>query len=368
MITLITGQPGHGKTQYAILQAIKLLKEGRTVYAGNIRGLKYADVGFIPLDSLADWEQLPDGSVVLWDECYDALPQRAPGRAVPPHIEALARHRHRGFDFLLVCQQPKQLDSFVSGLIERHIHCRRRFGTKWVRLLEWDKMERDTDKALPLLVNNWVLDSSVWKYYDSATQHTGKTRVPARYYLLVGVVLFLIYAIWAIPSLMFDRADGYEKAAAATHDRPDAQAAGRAWGAAGGVSVDPQAELRKTDPLAYLRPRVPSMLWTAPAYDDFPIAEPPRLFCYLSHKTSVRGTCKCVTDQNTTVYVDDELCRLVVEHGIYDPIDRRKRVEPLVRPLQPVAQAQPDPSTRNEGQKRVISKPYVGKPYEPPPG
>ncbi len=362
MITLITGQPGHGKTQYAILQAIRLAKEGRTVYAGNIRGLKYADVGFLPLDSLADWEQLPDGSVVLWDECYDALPQRAPGRAVPSHIEALARHRHRGFDFLLVCQQPKQLDSFVSGLIERHIHCRRRFGTVWVRLLEWDKWQRDTDKATPLLVNNWMFDRSIWNYYESATQHTGKTRVPARYYLLVAVVLFLIFAVWAIPSLMFDRSKGYEEAAA-THARTDAPAAGLAWGAAGVPSSSPELELRRTDPLAFMRARVPGMPWTAPAYDDFPIAEPPRLFCYLSHKTSVRGICRCVTDQNTSVYLDDQLCRLAVEHGIYDPIERRKR--DVVRP---VVYTPPAPVESKPATKRITSKPYIGKNYEPPPG
>lgn len=366
MITLITGQPGHGKTQWAIAQALKLVKEGRTVYAGNIRGLKYADAGFIPLDSLADWEQCPDGSVILWDECYDALPQRAPGRPVPSHIEALARHRHRGFDFLLVCQQPKQLDSFVSGLIERHIHCRRKYGTKWVRLLEWDKWERDTEKALPLMVSNWRLDPSVWTYYESATQHTGKTRVPARYYALVGLALFLAVAIYAIPTMMLDRAAGYEAQAKATHDKPDAQAAGLAWGGVDNSRKRDQVdELRKTDPLAYMRARIPGMPWTAPAYDGFPIAEPPRLYCYISHKRSKAGDCRCVTEgQNTSVYLDDELCRLTVQHGIYDPIERRSRQ------TQPVAAAPaPQPTRANPPTPtRTLSRPYVGRNYQPPPG
>ena len=328
MILLITGQPGHGKTQYAISLALKHVKEGRTVYAGNIKGLKYETAGFVPLERFQDWESLPDGAVILWDECYDALPQRAAGRAVPSYIDALARHRHRGFDFILVCQQPKQLDSFISGLIERHIHCRRKYGTKWVRLLEWDKWQRDTDRASPMQATNWALDPTVWQYYESATQHTGKVRVPRMYFWLLGLLIAVLFAVWAIPTSMANRAKNLE--GGETRDRRDAPATGLAWGLPQQSPVDEETSksLRYTDPLAYIRPRVSGLQWTAPAYDSVPFGDPIRMFCYISHKTK-RGTCRCVSQQNTTISTPDDLCRLAVDHGIYDPF----RVEPQTAPV-----------------------------------
>lgn len=96
-INLLTGQPGHGKTQLAIRMGLDFVKAGRTVFAGNIKGLKYEACGFQQLESFDKWRDCPDGSVVIWDECYDALPQRSSSKAVPAHIEALARHSQRNW-------------------------------------------------------------------------------------------------------------------------------------------------------------------------------------------------------------------------------------------------------------------------------
>jgi zona occludens toxin len=304
-ITLVTGQPGHGKTQWAIAQAMRFAKEGRPVFAGNIRGLKYSEAGFTELESLADWEACPDGSVILWDECYSHLPQRGPGRAVPGHIEALARHRHRGFDFLLVCQQPRQIDSFVTGLVERHVHCRRRFGTSVVRLLEWDKMEREPDKSTPMLTSTFTLMPAVWALYESATVHTVKRRIPWYFYALPLTLAAVAWAAYALPSRLIDKATGEGPAsgAPATQAGPFSR------------NATITATARQDDPIAYLRPRLEGAPWTAPAYDDVALAPPPRLACMASERQ-----CICVTaEQGTRWLMDDSLCRLTVRYGRFDP-------------------------------------------------
>lgn len=358
-ITLVTGQPGHGKTQWAIAQARKLVKEGRTVYAGNIRGLKYDLAGFTKLESFEDWESLPDGSVVLWDECYDALPQRAAGRKVPAHVEALARHRHRGFDFILIAQQPKQLDSFVSGLIERHIHCRRRFGTQSVVLREWDRWERDPDKATPIVRNGWKLDKTIWPLYESATDHTMKRRVPWYVYALPLGILAVVGAFLGVPGLMIGKAASIESElqGGAT---PSSGASAPMLGGGQPFGRAEVPTLRQTDPLAYMRPRIPAMPWTAPAYDDSPLADPPRYACI-----STDTTCNCYAignGQTIRVHSDGELCRIIASEGIYDPIERRDNTR-----QQPAVQQQQQPVTvpRQVSAAREL-RPYIGQPYRSP--
>jgi len=339
-VELLTGQPGHGKTQLAIRKGLDFVKAGRTVYAGNIRGLKYADAGFVELERFEDWESCPDGSVVIWDECYDALPQRGPGKKVPAHVEALARHRHRGFDFILIAQQTKQLDTFVSGLIERHIHCRRKFGTSMVRLREFDRWEREPEKSTPLVTGTWRLDPKVWPLYESATQHTVKRRIPWYVYALPLAIIGVIAAWIAVPTMFVSRAaelersGGGETGALATGaPRP---------GSAKGRGADP---LRYTDPVAFFHPRIDGQPWTAPAYDDVEIAPPPRIACMSSKRS-----CTCLTVEQGTTYATSELaCRTIARLGYFDPTyqprNRDERAAPEPRTYADARSVQPERPT-----------------------
>ncbi|MGH8040320.1 MAG: zonular occludens toxin domain-containing protein, partial [Stenotrophomonas sp.] len=93
---LVTGQPGHGKTAYALDKAFQFQKAGRAIYAHGVKDLDYQKAGWTYLEDPRQWDQLPDGSVILLDECYTVFPNRNPGAAVPPFIQAMATHRHRG--------------------------------------------------------------------------------------------------------------------------------------------------------------------------------------------------------------------------------------------------------------------------------
>jgi zona occludens toxin len=327
-VRLFTGQPGHGKTQRALKEAMKFKDEGRAVYIGNVKGIDLEATGFIALERFEDWESLPDGSVVVWDECYDAIKPRGSSAKVPQYIEKLATHRHRGFDFILIAQQTKQLDGFVSGLIEQHWHFRRKFGTSVVRIKKWDQWQRDTLKAKAMVTETWKLDPSLWKLYTSATVHTVKKSVPWYYFALPVACIAIVLALWGIPTSLLSRAEA---------QRAQSDGSSLVSQAVNGTAPGRSRakELRQTDPAALFIPRLDGMPWTAPAYDEVPLQPPPRLACISS-----LGSCTCITvDQGTRYPVKYAMCRHIARHGQYDPTYNAGPKQ--MQAAKPPAQAQP---------------------------
>ena len=150
------------------------------------------------------WESLPDGSVVVIDECQKVFPARKLTDPLPP-VTALSEHRHRGFDFVLVTQSPMMMDSYVRRLVGEHVHCVRRFGLKGCTRYTWGECVDDPQSHT---MRSRAIES-VWKYphtlfplYASATLHTVKTKLPLRMVLIpVGVVAALIAGYFAWGSL-----------------------------------------------------------------------------------------------------------------------------------------------------------------------
>jgi hypothetical protein len=331
-IKLITGQPGHGKTLYAIWLGLQLKAEGREVYADGIKGLDYEKTGFKPLPhkftewdpadkddqgrQMPKWQLLPHGSVIILDECYDYMPQRAAGAKVPAHIDALARHRHHGYDIILLCQKHDQLDSFVKGLIDPHIHVRRKFGFNVAILKTWDRFESNVAKGTDYLVApTWRYPKEVYSLYTSATMHTVKKKLPWYFYAPFVLVPLVVGAVWyTMHSLraMGDRSAG----AVATDGRSAAPAA---VGQSRAKSADD--DLRQSDYAAWMKPRVKGMPWTAPAYDQLQPQGVPDLFCIAVDD----GRCTCHTEQGTKYEVEPGVCRAIARDGVYNPF--RKPLE-----------------------------------------
>ncbi|WP_418115894.1 zonular occludens toxin domain-containing protein [Xanthomonas oryzae pv. oryzae] len=198
MIYWFTGQPGHGKTLHAIEKLLEYKDQGRMTFACNIREFDYAKTGVLEMtpQQFCDWPNfLPDGAVALVDEAYEhsMLPKRPPGSRVPHHVEQLAKHRHRGLDFIFVSQSPdKQCDQFVHDLIERHVHVRRRFGTQFVHLREFDRFESRPEKANPLIVRRKKLPTRPMGTYKSTELDTTERKIPWYY---IALPIFLVAAI-----------------------------------------------------------------------------------------------------------------------------------------------------------------------------
>lgn len=329
MIYWYTGQPGHGKTLHAITRLLEFKDQGRIVYACNIREFDYAKTGVLEMtpEQFKDWPNfLPDGAVALVDEAYEhgMLPKRAPGSKVPHHVEQLAKHRHRGLDFIFVSQSPdKQCDQFVQDLIERHIHVRRRFGTSYVHLREFDRYEAQAEKATPLSIKRTTLPKRAMGTYKSTELDTTERKIPWYYIALpiaAALALFLMYYTFGS---MGERLGGGSDAAKVAASRS---------GAADGASATAAASRpsKVTTPAKYASqfiPRVPSQPWSAPAYDEAMQVptDPPRLFCMSAlsgadvHGVNLPPSCTCLTEQGTAYEVDVGTCFFIARRGQYEP-------------------------------------------------
>lgn len=328
MIYWYTGQPGHGKTLHAIDRLLEFKDQGRAVYACNIREFDYAKAGVLEMtpEQFRDWPNfLPDGAVALVDEAYehDMLPKRPPGSKVPHHVEQLAKHRHRGLDFIFVSQSPdKQCDQFVHDLIERHVHVRRRFGTSFVHLREFDRFEANSEKAIPLVNRRAKLPKRPMGLYKSTELDTTERRIPWYYIAFwIGVPL-CVWLLWYTFGNMGSRLAGEPEPKLA----PVAQGVREDNGASATVAdAGPQSA---ESYLASMQPRIPSQPWSAPAYDGkFSMGtDPPRLFCTIAAPgENVDGIyrdsslCVCLTEQGTRYTLDMQTCGLLARNGQYEP-------------------------------------------------
>ncbi len=333
MIYWYTGQPGHGKTLHAIDRLLEFKDKGRIVYACNIRQFDYAKTGVLEMtpEQFKDWPNfLPDGAVALVDEAYEhgMLPKRPAGAKVPHHVEQLAKHRHKGLDFIFVSQSPdKQCDQFVHDLIERHIHVRRRFGTKFVHLREFDRFEAHAEKAVPLTTTRKALPKRPMGTYQSTELDTTERKIPWYYIAFpvgIAVALFLMYYSFGS---MGSRLGGAESETVAQVNASAAAPRDGAYATAGGGGAARTETMSAADYAKQFVPRVPSEPWSAPAYDNVLTlpSEPPRLFCMSSmggmdaQGRSAEPSCTCVTEQGTPYLLAESTCRFVARRGQYEP-------------------------------------------------
>lgn len=330
MIYWYTGQPGHGKTLHAILRMMEFKAQGRRCFVGNVRDFDYEKTGMekITPEQFCDWmDFLPDGAVCMIDEAYehDMLPKRPPSAKVPAHVEALAKHRHRGLDFIFVCQSPDtQCDSFVRDLIERHIHVRRRFGTQFVHLREFDRFERNPEKAHPLVLKRTRLPKKPMGTYKSTELDTTERKVPWYYFAFgLGVPLSLLFMYYTFGGMQ-DRMTGEQVI-------PKGTDAALELGANGASATDaPGPSAKHVTPLEYIErylPRIPSQPWSAPAYDEMKVgSRPPRLFCMAgdagedSSGVFKEASCTCLTEQGTRYRIDRATCQHIAMNGQYEPL------------------------------------------------
>jgi zona occludens toxin len=134
---------------------------------------------------------MPDGSLVLIDECQGVFPPRSSQSTPPAHVAWLNTHRHRGFDLWITTQQPKLIDSSVRALVGRHKHYRRVFGLQRSIVYEWDSCSDSLSGMNNAVKSYWPFPAGVFKWYKSAEIHTKqKFKLPLWLGVLpLGVIL-----------------------------------------------------------------------------------------------------------------------------------------------------------------------------------
>jgi zona occludens toxin len=212
MIDLNTGVPGGGKTLSMVQELARLIKrwekhpeEARPVFVLGIPELALPHAP-VPLKAVQvdkagaprlvpDWDEMPDGTLVLIDECQGVFPPRSSQSTPLVHVAWLNTHRHRGFDLWIMTQQPKLIDSSVRALVGRHKHFRRLFGMKRAVIYGWDACSDSLSGMNNAVKSNWSYPTEVFKWYKSAEIHTKqKFKMPLWLGILpVGVVLCLYF-------------------------------------------------------------------------------------------------------------------------------------------------------------------------------
>ncbi|MDC5520027.1 zonular occludens toxin domain-containing protein [Acinetobacter baumannii] len=210
MLTLITATPGSGKTLKALSLIFDFLNEGRNVWT-NIDGIKISGVRTFKHDHVNpfDWRKLQDGSVVIYNEAQkhpafakkDMLKKYPKDKAeeIADIAWDLDYHRHNGYDIVLITQSPKLLNQQTLDFVGEHLHLRRIFGAKQATIFHFPehKLNPNTKSVRDEAINKetFIFPKHLYKFYESATVHTHKTKIPLKF-LIILLVVFVGFPTW----------------------------------------------------------------------------------------------------------------------------------------------------------------------------
>lgn len=316
MIYLTTGSNGAGKT-LNVLKWVReqQVKESRPVYY-NGRFDMVADFGWIKFD-FKDWQTLPDGAILMIDECQNDMPVRGNASPVPDAIRMLAEHRRRGFDFYLITQHPQNIDLFVRRLIGPpgwHRHLKRSFGVNMVSCLEWGAVNGNCEKAgagKDAKITMIPFPKEVFAWYNSAMLHTGKKSIPRQVYFLAAAAVLIPALFYAV----FQRLAPKPLAVVAASKVAAVGPAG-AGGRVDAVKVLTAAEYAET-----FAPRVSGFPGSAPRYDSInqAVVVPKPAACIVGKRPGQKVvSCLCYSQQATRLQVPDLMCREIAASGWFD--------------------------------------------------
>ena len=354
MIYLHTGQPGAGKTLFTLAMVKdRAEREQRPVFYHGIEILKpELFPNWHQLDDPAKWMELPDGAIIVHDECQGLYRPRGNGAQVPEHVSRWETHRHNGWDAYLITQHPMLIDSNIRRLAGEHMHVIRAFGAKMATLHRWQQVKEQCDKSRADSVSETkAYPAQLFDAYKSATVHTHKARIPPRVFFLVLLPLLLLGLAGWFYSWYSVRADGsaMEKSVSVTQPGATARSA-------------PATPKRKTTAewIAEQQPRIEGLPHTAPVFDRVTevVRAPAPVACVAS-----ATRCTCYTEQGTRMATPDELCRRIVKDGYFVAWDTGQRsAEKHDRRAAPQATAdgRASPPLPASFKESALTPPYIG--------
>ena len=340
MIYLTTGANGAGKTLLTLRDVReKSVKENRPVFHnGRFEPVEGGELDSWKVIDAKDWQNCPDGSIILIDECHNDFPVRSGKEPAPDYIKMLAEHRRRGFDFYLITQHPLNIDAFIRRLIGSpgwHRHLKRASGAPLVSVLEWPAVNQQCEKSgsgESGSVSMVKFPSEVFGWYRSTSLDTSKVKIPFQVKLLAGLLL-------AVPVIGYFGWQSFNKTVAPKTAAAVIASPGSPPSNASAVPVLTPAQYIDT-----YQPRIPGLAYTAPRYDGIttPTDAPFPAGC-----VAMGERCGCYTLQGTKLPVEKNLCLQIVKDGYFkdwgsvgSPGAKPAIVESRSPSLLPVAQAQ----------------------------
>lgn len=343
---LTSGGNGAGKTLFTIWDVRQLqLKTGRPVFFWGFNAKQpLLDFGWQEFEP-ANWQELPDGSICIVDECQKVMPTRATGQP-PSWIGALAEdNRKRGFDFFFITQHPLNIDSFVRRLIAApswHRHFKASSLGDASNELKWsavvDQPQKDgSGKSGDVTSRKWPKE--VYDWYTSTSMDTRKTGIPAKVWygigaLIVAIACVVIVGYQFLKMAQPDTAKPAVPVASAAHSVASNTPTRPASNQAAPASVDEYLDARK--------PRLSDFPHTAPVYDA---ATAPTVAPYPAACVQMGKTCKCYTQQATLLQVSGAVCLQIVQKGFFmdwqQPQQPQSTPNAVIQPMQPQVQQAP---------------------------
>jgi len=323
MITVITGQPGSGKT--ALLVSMLEKYKGRPIVVMGIPELKVEHQAAPPVKEWVEWRKspedenlslpyflFPENAVVVIDECQRVFRPRAAGSKVPAEVAAFETHRHTGVDFILITQHAGLIDPNIRKLVGRHIHIR---VTPFGRYLyEWTELgdpESTTSRELAAR-SSYKLPKKTFDLYKSAELHTKVSRKIPMY-----AWLFLITVIGAIGGSWYF----YQRMQAKLH--PVSEPVTNSGKPVGNMQ-QPAHKMTLAEYHEERQPRLKELQHTAPVYDGVTkVTDAPWPVGCMTSKGFDRATgqdfdrCRCIDQQGNSYATSDSMCRQIVKNGIF---------------------------------------------------
>lgn len=354
MIDLRTGIPGSGKTLSMVEALAKLLatwakkpEDGRPIFVHNIKDLALAHA-VMPLKvferedgkrsaivrMVPDWDAMPDGSLVLIDECQDMFPPRSTQSETPAHIAWFNTHRHKGFDVWLVTQHPKLIDFSVRALVGKHQHFRRLFGGQRASTYEWDACSDNLSGLKDSVMSFYEFPKKAFQWYKSAEIHTKQSFKLPRWLLIpvVGVVI----GVFTFPSAYSTLKNGISgKPISGVVAKP---AESKPVTAVPVVAMVPPGQSSKPE----------SMLEVAPAY---PITDLTKVSAKYkpSGCVAMQNQCTCYGPKGSIVQVVESECKKAVTQIALLVDDSSSFVPSSPRVAQRFEDASPKPVKQDSG-------------------
>jgi len=318
MLTLFTGAPGAGKTAQMVAELHELLKRETTrpIFVDGVNGLT---IPHQAIDASKWHEELPDGALLLIDEVQRLWRPAGPGAKVPPEIQALETHRHRGIDIWMTTQAPGLVHGNVRRLVGRHIHLRDTgfLGRWWY---EWPECSENVAWRTCTNKHKHKLPRHIFTLYKSASLHIKpERRIPTMAIVaIVAVVAFLVLLFMGYRMLnrKFNPAGPGQAVPGAAAPGSQAVVGSQTGFTSKAVTSSGRpAPIYVADPTAFA-PRWAGRPESAPAYDDLvKVKDFPRVvagFCQ-------GEICRCFTQQGSDARLSVRECREWTEHRPFDP-------------------------------------------------
>ncbi|MFK3917571.1 zonular occludens toxin domain-containing protein [Psychrobacter sp. NPDC078501] len=224
MIRLYTGRPGTGKTLKAVSDLVAAIEASEKEKDIDKKRNFYSDINGLKIDGVLpspdDWRDTPEGSTIIYDEAQLRNVFAANrGASKEQIVRDLTIHRHGNRDIWFITQMPRLLHNDVLDVTNEHIHLVRPYGANLASCYFWRQVEKTPDgrTAKDRAENNYIFNyrKDLYKYYNSAVEHTVKLKLPKKLFIMVGALIVIIGLIMKFAmSSETDKFINPEKAAA----------------------------------------------------------------------------------------------------------------------------------------------------------